>query len=156
MKIMDMYSAGEMIASSRKLLLNHGVVLAENDDSISIYGKFVGLKKPEVIRLFREIGWRMFDRYRKNYKGTPSEDDGEYFLKILNLIAVSNGIKRFPAKDSSGFMLFLVIGLLYYGFCFREDSNCPQSALRWTLQEYTQAKPSVLEEADRIVREQGF
>lgn len=151
-----MFSADELIATSRKLLFSQGVMPAENDDSISIFGKFLGMSKPEVIRLFREIGWRMFDRYRKNYKGTPSEDDGKYFLELLNLIALARGFKRFPAEESICLMIFLGIGLLYYSFCFREDSNCPQSALRWTLQEYTQAKPNVLEEADRIVREQGF
>jgi len=149
-----MYSAEELIAASRKLLLQHGVRPAENDDSISIYGKFLGMSKPEVTRLFREMGWRMFDRYRKNYKGTPTEDDLNYFLELLNLIALARGFRRFPDEGSTCLMIFLVTGLLYYSFCFREDSNCPQSALRWTLQGYT--KISVLEEADRIVREQGF
>jgi hypothetical protein len=137
---------------AREEARKYGVSITEKDDAISIFGKVVGLKKQQVIRLFSEIGWRLYYRRAEKVRAKardscisrdeaenvlPAMDDLEFFDQLQLLVALARGIphglqmRMHPRFQE--YTYFFSLAIYQFAYCYPHVNNCSQEGLCWLM-----------------------
>ena len=130
----------------------YGIPITDKDDAISIFGKAVGLKKQQVIRLFSEIGWRLYYRRQEKVRAKaqggsitreeientpPAVDDLDFFNHLLLIVALARGIPHSLQMNThpkfQEYTQFFSLAVYQFAYCYPRVNYCSQDGLCWLI-----------------------
>jgi len=162
---------------AREAAKEYSIPVSDRDDAISIFGKVVGLKKQDVIRLFTEIGWRLYHRRQakvraKSQGGSissetvekipPAMDDVMFFNDLEVMAALARGIPHSLRMEMhpkyQEYSYFFSLAIFLFAYCYPKVNYCSQDGLCWLFDGIREVsakeweKDVVLWEAEEILR----
>jgi hypothetical protein len=130
----------------------YGIPITDKDDAVSIFGKAIGLKKQQVVRLFSEIGWRLYYRRQEKVRAKaqdgyitrekientpPAVDDLDFFNQLEMVAALARGIPHSLRMEMhprfKEYSYFFALAIYQFAYCYPHVNNCSQEGLCWLL-----------------------